>query len=85
LPRPGSRAAEPEFRLKFGNIVSGDHPLNTLMAKAGERIKNETDGRVTIEQLCTQQFDQKVQGLRWRKSSHSRTHRPNSDLEDGRI
>ena len=23
-----ARAAEPEFRLKFGNIVSGDHPLN---------------------------------------------------------
>ena len=44
-----ARAAEPEFRLKFGNIVSGDHPLNTSMAKAGERIKNETDGRVTIE------------------------------------
>ena len=44
-----ARAAEPEFRLKFGNIVSGDHPLNTSMAKAGERIKKETDGRVTIE------------------------------------
>src|SRR5262245_53618682 len=44
-----ARAAEPEFRLKFGNIVSGDHPLNTSMAKAGERIRNETEGRVTIE------------------------------------
>ena len=43
-----ARAAEPEFRLKFGNIVSGDHPLNTAMAKAGERIKTETDGRVAI-------------------------------------
>src|SRR6476660_10618532 len=42
-------AAEPEYRLKFGNIVSADHPLNTSMAKAGERIKKETDGRVTIE------------------------------------
>ena len=44
-----ARAAEPEYRLKFGNIVSGDHPLNTSMAKAGERIRKETDGRVTIE------------------------------------
>jgi TRAP-type C4-dicarboxylate transport system substrate-binding protein len=44
-----ARAAEPEFRLKFGNIVSADHPLNTSMAKAGERIKTETDGRVAIE------------------------------------
>lgn len=44
-----ARAAGPEYRLKFGNIVSGDHPLNTAMAKAGERIKTETDGQVTIE------------------------------------
>ena len=44
-----ARAAAPEYRLKFGNIVSGDHPQNTSMAKAGERIKKETDGRVTIE------------------------------------
>lgn len=44
-----ARAAAPDFRLKFGNIVSGDHPLNTSMAKAGERIKAETDGKVVIE------------------------------------
>ena len=43
-----ARAAEPEFRLKFGNIVSGDHPLNSAMAIAGERITRETDGRVVI-------------------------------------
>ena len=44
-----ARAAEPEFRLKLGNIVSGDHPLNTAMVKAGQRIKEQTDGRVVIE------------------------------------
>ena len=44
-----ARAAEPEFRLKFGNIVSADHPLNTAMAIAGQRITKETDGRVVIE------------------------------------
>ena len=44
-----ARAAEPEVRLKFGNIVSGDHPLNTSMVKASERIKKETDGRVVID------------------------------------
>ena len=44
-----ARAAEPEFRLKFGNTVSGDHPLNTYMAKARDRIMQETDGAVLIE------------------------------------
>src|SRR3954453_16139097 len=44
-----ARAAEPEFRLKFGNIVSGDHPLNTGMAKARDRITRETDGKVLIQ------------------------------------
>jgi tripartite ATP-independent transporter DctP family solute receptor len=44
-----ARAAEPEFRLKFGNIVSGDHPLNTSMAKAQDRILQETDGKVRID------------------------------------
>lgn len=44
-----ARAAEPEFRLKFGNIVSGDHPLNTSMAKVRDRVARETDGRVLIE------------------------------------
>ncbi|MBV8589417.1 MAG: TRAP transporter substrate-binding protein [Acetobacteraceae bacterium] len=44
-----ARAAEPEFRLKFGNIVSGDHPLNTYMAKARDQILKDTDGKVAIE------------------------------------
>ena len=44
-----ARAAAPEFRLKFGNIVSGDHPLNTVMAKAREKILKDTDGKVQID------------------------------------
>ena len=44
-----ARAAEPEFRLKFGNIVSADHPLNTNMARARDRILKDTDGKVAIE------------------------------------
>ena len=44
-----ARAAEPEFRLKFGNIVSGDHPLNTSMAKVRDRVARETDGKVMID------------------------------------
>jgi TRAP-type transport system periplasmic protein len=44
-----ARAAEPEYRLKFGNTVSADHPLNTSMAKARDRILQETDGAVSIE------------------------------------
>ena len=43
------RAAGPEIRLKFGNIVSGDHPLNVAMGRARDQIVKETDGRVTID------------------------------------
>ncbi len=44
-----AKAAEPDFKLKFGNIVSGDHPLNTSMAKVRDRVARETDGKVMIE------------------------------------
>ncbi len=44
-----ARAAGPDYRLKFGNIVSGDHPLNTSMAKVRDRVAQETDGKVLIE------------------------------------
>src|SRR6516162_4609882 len=44
-----ARAVEPEFRLKFGNIVSADHPLNTSMAKARDAILEQTDGKVQID------------------------------------
>ena len=44
-----ARAAEPEFKIKFGNIVSPDHPLNTSMAKVRDRVARETDGKVSIE------------------------------------
>lgn len=44
-----ARAAAPDYRLKFGNIVSGDHPLNTSMAKVRDRVARETDGKVSIE------------------------------------
>ncbi|MFH6786335.1 MULTISPECIES: TRAP transporter substrate-binding protein [Methylobacterium] len=44
-----ARAAEPDFRLKFGNIVSGDHPLNIAMGRVRDRVARETDGKVMIE------------------------------------
>jgi TRAP-type transport system periplasmic protein len=44
-----ARAVEPEYRLKFGDIVSADHPLNTYMGKARDRILKETDGKVRID------------------------------------
>ena len=44
-----ARAAAPEYRLKFGNIVSADHPLNTVMSKAREKILKDTDGKVQID------------------------------------
>src|SRR4029077_16111248 len=37
------------YRLKFGDIVSSDHPLNTYMGKARDRILKETDGKVRID------------------------------------
>ncbi|MGY2050653.1 TRAP transporter substrate-binding protein [Methylobacterium sp. JK268] len=44
-----ARAAEPDVRLKFGNIVSGDHPLNLAMGRVRDRVARETDGKVQIE------------------------------------
>ncbi len=44
-----ARAAEPPYRLKFGNIVSADHPLNTGMARVRDRVAEDTGGRVLIE------------------------------------
>ena len=44
-----TRAAEPTYRLKFGNIVSADHPLNTGMVRVRDRVAEETGGRVVIE------------------------------------
>ena len=44
-----ARAIGPEYRLKMGNIVSADHPLNTSMAKVRDRVLQETDGKVSIE------------------------------------
>jgi TRAP-type transport system periplasmic protein len=44
-----ARAAAPEYRLKIGNIVSGDHPLNTVLGKAREKILKDTDGKVQID------------------------------------
>jgi tripartite ATP-independent transporter DctP family solute receptor len=44
-----ARAAAPEYRLKLGDIVSGDHPLNTVLAKAREKILKDTDGKVQID------------------------------------
>ncbi|GJD65614.1 TRAP transporter substrate-binding protein [Methylobacterium frigidaeris] len=44
-----ARAAEPDFRLKLGNIVSADHPLNVAMARVRDRVARETDGKVMIE------------------------------------
>jgi hypothetical protein len=40
-----ARAAAPEYRLKIGNIVSGDHPINTVMGKGREKILKDTDGK----------------------------------------
>jgi tripartite ATP-independent transporter DctP family solute receptor len=44
-----ARGAAPVYRLKIGDIVSGDHPLNTVLAKAREKILKDTDGKVQID------------------------------------
>jgi len=43
-----ARGAAPEYRLKFGNIVGADHPLNVYMEKVAEKVAKETDGKVEI-------------------------------------
>lgn len=37
-----------QFKLKFANIMPGDHPLNTRMREAAETIKRQTNGQVEI-------------------------------------
>ncbi|PDT46621.1 ABC transporter substrate-binding protein [Sinorhizobium fredii] len=43
------KAAGPEFSLKFANIMPVDHPLNTRMTEASQKISQRTDGRVNIQ------------------------------------
>jgi len=37
-----------QFKLKFANIMPGDHPLNVRMREAAETIKKQTNGQVEI-------------------------------------
>ncbi|WMY11775.1 TRAP transporter substrate-binding protein [Paraburkholderia phenoliruptrix] len=41
--------AAPEYRLKFANIMPDNHPLNTRMGEARDRILKETGGKVEIQ------------------------------------
>lgn len=45
---PGISYGQAQFRLKFANIMPSDHPLNTRMREAAEKIKQQTNGRVEI-------------------------------------
>ncbi|SFO94479.1 tripartite ATP-independent transporter solute receptor, DctP family [Bradyrhizobium sp. Ghvi] len=49
LAYPSIVRAEPQFKLKFANIMPKDHPLNTRMTESAEAILKLTDGRVAIE------------------------------------
>ncbi|AJD43506.1 TRAP dicarboxylate transporter substrate-binding protein DctP subunit (plasmid) [Rhizobium gallicum] len=42
-------ASSPEFSFKFANIMPVDHPLNTRMTEASNKISEQTDGRVSIQ------------------------------------
>lgn len=46
---PAIVSAAPEFKFKFANIMPVDHPLNTRMVEASDRVKQLTDGRVDIQ------------------------------------
>lgn len=48
LAFPGLAFGQAQFKLKFGNIMPGDHPLNTRMREAAEAIKKQTNGQVEI-------------------------------------
>ena len=41
--------AEPQFKLKFANIMPVDHPLNVRMREAAATIKERTNGQVDIQ------------------------------------
>ena len=43
------RGQQAPFRLKFGNIMPPDHPLNTRMLEASAEIKAKTNGQVDIQ------------------------------------
>lgn len=42
-------ADTPEFRLRFAHNTPTDHPLHIYWAKAADKIKEQTNGRVSIE------------------------------------
>ncbi|MGY3238507.1 MULTISPECIES: TRAP transporter substrate-binding protein [unclassified Bradyrhizobium] len=46
---PSILRAEPQFKMKFANIMPTDHPLNARMREASEKILKGTDGRVDIQ------------------------------------
>jgi tripartite ATP-independent transporter DctP family solute receptor len=45
---PAIVRGEPQYRLKFANIMPADHPLNTRMAEAAKAINQQTNGQVEI-------------------------------------
>jgi tripartite ATP-independent transporter DctP family solute receptor len=40
---------QPQFKMKFANIMPTDHPLNTRMREASATIKEKTNGQVDIQ------------------------------------
>ena len=49
LAFPAIVRAEPQFKLKFANIMPVDHPLNVRMREAAATIKERTNGQVDIQ------------------------------------
>lgn len=45
-----------QFRLKCGNIMPADHPLNVRLREAAARIKEQTNGQVEIELFPSSQL-----------------------------
>jgi tripartite ATP-independent transporter DctP family solute receptor len=49
LAFPAILRAQPQFRMKFANIMPVDHPLNVRMKEASAEIKQKTNGQVDIQ------------------------------------
>lgn len=49
LAFPAIVLGQPQFRLKFANIMPVDHPLNVRMREAAALIKERTNGQVEIQ------------------------------------
>jgi tripartite ATP-independent transporter DctP family solute receptor len=63
-----SRASAAEFVLKLGNSYQGIHPTNVRIKEAGQKIKEESGGRVEVRLFPDSQLGQDTQMIEQMRS-----------------